>query len=189
MASWKMRARVYSAVRNTGPSGFVLRREREGLVRILERAETRFRRHLDIGTGTGDTLAVFPACDARVCVDASEAMLTRARDGARVVARAEHLPFPSNAFDLVTAVGVYEYLSDTRAFFDEVDRVLCNGGCFVVTTAPPGAFNHARRLLGKRLRLASAAEVAGELTRASWTVRGSTRAGLQDHWLVAKASA
>jgi SAM-dependent methyltransferase len=95
------------------------------------------RRALDVGTGTGiGAFAVatrFPDADV-VGVDLSEDMLAEARqktpaeiaDRIRLEqADAARLPFPDEAFDLVT-------LGNMIPFFDELARVLSPGGTLLV---------------------------------------------------------
>jgi SAM-dependent methyltransferase len=44
------------------------------------------------------------------------------------------LPFEAAEFDVVLAVEVVEHMESQRGFFDEVQRVLKPGGCFIFTT-------------------------------------------------------
>lgn len=50
-----------------------------------------------------------------------------------VVARAEHLPFEANTFDVVLAFNLVEHLARPRLFYHEARRVLRPGGTFLGT--------------------------------------------------------
>jgi len=54
-----------------------------------------------------------------------------------IVADAEKLPFPDNAFDIITCAGSLSYV-DLNVFINEVDRILCSGGVFICVDS----FNH-----------------------------------------------
>ena len=54
------------------------------------------------------------------------------------VGRAEALPFAAHSFDLLTAAGSLNYVSDLDAFFAEAARVLTPGGRLVVYDFNPG---------------------------------------------------
>jgi ubiquinone/menaquinone biosynthesis C-methylase UbiE len=103
-------------------------------------------RILDVGCGTGLLLRrasrLFPDADL-VGVDVSAGMLasaTAAAPGrlALVRARAEHLPFPAEAFDVVVATMSVRHWVDPAAGLWEVGRVLVPGGLFGVADVPSG---------------------------------------------------
>lgn len=102
---------------------------------------------LDLGTGTGRILAAiearWPAARVVGC-DLSLGMLAQAEGRDVVAADATASPFPSDAFDFVTAVGTFEYVNDLRPFLAECHRVLAPGGRLVFTA------HHAEPLLRVR---------------------------------------
>jgi demethylmenaquinone methyltransferase/2-methoxy-6-polyprenyl-1,4-benzoquinol methylase len=95
---------------------------------------------LDVATGTaGVAIAVAQRSDARLIgVDITEAMLRRGRanveragmqDRVRLVlAGAEDLPFPDEAFDAVSFTYLLRYVADPAAALRELARVLKPGG-------------------------------------------------------------
>lgn len=89
-------------------------------------------RTLDLGCGTGRTLALLPAGVRAVGVDPEAAVLARARRraprAALVRARAEALPFRAGAFDTVLCGLVLCSVDDPPRALAEVRRVLAPGG-------------------------------------------------------------
>jgi SAM-dependent methyltransferase len=90
-------------------------------------------RVLDVGCGSGELLALLADAGARVAgadVAAGMVALTRrAVPAADVrVASAEALPWPDDAFDVVTAVNVLHVADDPEAALAEAARVVAPGG-------------------------------------------------------------
>lgn len=112
---------------------------------LHEALEVRDEHVLDVGCGTGATLAVLR--DQFGCtvagVDASPEMLARARaklpDVDLRLARAEELPFEDATFDAAVMVSVIHHLDRSRAL-PEVCRVLRPGGRLVVAVQRPESF-------------------------------------------------
>ena len=87
---------------------------------------------LDVGTGTGRAAFLMAAAGARVTgVDASEEMLTIARDRARAQTAgitfapgdAHDLPFPDRSFDIAVSLRVLMHTPRWRVCVDELCRV------------------------------------------------------------------
>jgi ubiquinone/menaquinone biosynthesis C-methylase UbiE len=99
----------------------------------------RLGRVLDVGCGTGALLDQLQACSAEVWgLDISyEALQYCALRGHKHLIRADaaHVPFPSAAFDVVTAIGVIEHLEDDQAFLLEIKRLLKPDGSFILLTS------------------------------------------------------
>lgn len=93
---------------------------------------------LDVGAGTG-RLSLFLANRgaAVTALDVSPKMLELVKKKNKniqtIVGEAESLPFENDSFDIVSAAFLIVHLKDPRLFFDEVYRVLKDGGVFVVT--------------------------------------------------------
>ena len=90
-------------------------------------------RLLEVGCGEGNLLAVLPGTQ-QFGIDPSIHALRRARKRTNAncsIARCEQLPFPSDAFDVVVAVGVMEHFEKTDTAISEVRRVLAPSGHFV----------------------------------------------------------
>jgi len=184
MSLWRIKAPVYSCIRRLPPLHFILQQESRQLCALLQQIEPPRHRHLDLGSGTGDALALFPAADLRICTDASLAMLCQLCALPKLAARAEQLPFADHVFDLITAIGLVEYLADFPGFLRECRRVLAPEGFFLFTTAPPKPGNYARQILGEPLHFLRSAEVAAHLTRSGWRLLAQRQSWLQQQWLV-----
>lgn len=100
-------------------------------------------RHLDVGCGDGrlaaaasETGRAVVACD----VDAPMCELTRSSAPGVVVVTASlpTLPWPSHAFDVVTANFVINHVDDPRACVREMARVCRPGGVVAATIWPAG---------------------------------------------------
>lgn len=118
---------------------------------------------LDVGCGTGATLATLSSFGEAVGVDRAVAALTHtARRGAtRVCACDAHrLAFRAGVFTAVTALDVIEHLDDPVAALREMGRVCAPGGAVVVSVpAHPAlwsdhdvALHHRRRYTPGLLR-------------------------------------
>jgi ubiquinone/menaquinone biosynthesis C-methylase UbiE len=129
------------------------------VLRMIVRLARRPGRILDIGCGTGLLLRrasrLFPGSDL-VGVDVSGGMLATAGAApgrmAFVQARAEHLPFPDEAFDLVLATMSIRHWADPAAGLWEIGRVLGPGGLFGLADVPSGMPPAGRRGWSRKLR-------------------------------------
>lgn len=102
---------------------------------------------LDVGCGAGRVARdLAPRCSSVVGVDASGAMLERARErtsrlglgnASFVEAKASALPFPDASFDLVVLANILFYLADSRAALREAARVLRPSGRLVLLEPQP----------------------------------------------------
>jgi ubiquinone/menaquinone biosynthesis C-methylase UbiE len=94
---------------------------------------------LDIGTGTGRIVRLVDNhcdLDRNVGIDISKEMLQKAALESQrpfLNADATRLPFHAGTFDLVTAIGIFEYVEDLRPFLREIKYVLNQTGKLVFT--------------------------------------------------------
>ncbi|MDZ7343720.1 MAG: class I SAM-dependent methyltransferase [candidate division KSB1 bacterium] len=144
--------------------------------------------HLDLASGTGDTLDTLPLAAKRIFLDAQFPMLSRLPQSCRVAARVEALPFSAQTFACISAIGLLEYLEREDQFFFEVARVLQTTGYFIFTSSPPNFGNRLRGLLGEPLYLRPPLQVKALLQLHGWRILGHTRSWLQDQWLVTRSS-
>jgi ubiquinone/menaquinone biosynthesis C-methylase UbiE len=103
--------------------------------------QTRGRRVLEVGCGTGHWLALLPAGGVRCGLDPSAGMLDKARQrgGALSLVRgtAERLPFGQGTFDLVFCVHALHHFDDPAAFVHQARRVIRPGGALAITGMDP----------------------------------------------------
>lgn len=104
----------------------VMRRIRERISRAWP-----VQRAIDVACGTGlSTVALMPLAKEIVATDAAAEMIRQAPVDPRItyiVAAAEALPVPDDAFDLLTVCSALHWL-DAQTFFREAWRVLHGGG-------------------------------------------------------------
>jgi len=90
---------------------------------------------LDVGCGTGRSLAFFPdACWQGI--EPSSGLIANAHDGARPLMNcgiAEELQFGDASFDLVLCVTVLQNVRDPARALDEMRRVLKPGGTLLLS--------------------------------------------------------
>jgi ubiquinone/menaquinone biosynthesis C-methylase UbiE len=92
---------------------------------------------LDLGCGRGGVLEQLGDAVSRpigLDPDLSSLREHRLPDLPRAAASAEALPIQDCSVDILTCSWVLEHLSDPRAVFREIHRVLAPGGCFVFLT-------------------------------------------------------
>ena len=121
--------------------GAVFERGREAAVAAAERVGGRI---LEVGIGTGMSLADYSR-SSRICgIDISEPMLRKAQERVAElglsnveglwVMDAEHLSFPDASFDVVVAQYVITTVPNPEATLDECARILKPGGEIVLVS-------------------------------------------------------
>jgi ubiquinone/menaquinone biosynthesis C-methylase UbiE len=151
---WKIKSSFYHLLRRNPLSAFILRRENKGIQSLLK--ELPARSVLDIGSGRGNSLALLLNFTALVtAVDHVPGMVRKTKEiypGLKfIAAEAQFLPFRDCSFDLVSCIGVMEYINDWSIPLQEMHRVLSPVGYAVLTYSPPGLLTYLRLLLGHRL--------------------------------------
>lgn len=157
-------------------------RARRHIIRSLLERYTPAERPLqlaDVGCGMGANFLVLKKFGWVVGVDFSPTALTYSRArGERVLVAAglPHLPFPDNAFDVVTALDVIEHIDDDHAAVRELWRV-CKPGGLLVLTVPAYQWlysdydeinEHKRRYSRPRLRACVAQQGGCEFLKLSY---------------------
>lgn len=144
-------------LRDTFPFNSILKRENENFRQLLEKAGGTNKRILDLGVGTGNVLRQLNKKNEIFGVDFTYSMLKMAKKHCPhahlVRADVNALPFKSNSFDLVTAVGLLEYIHDSLPLLTDVCRILKENGHFILTFAPKNLWSSLRILLGHRIRM------------------------------------
>ncbi len=123
--------------------GFHMRRRRDVVLNLLSKCLDRQGAVLDVGCGSGALVASMAEMGHLVHgVDLSPGMVAKARtyvseqglnpDNIQSAA-VEKLPFDDNTFDVVTCVGVLEYVCDEKAALTELKRVVKKDGRIILT--------------------------------------------------------
>lgn len=143
--------RLWNALRWVAEAGF--EGERAAIARELRPWSGDRRRFLDLGCGTGEFAAEFPA-GRYVGLDLSRAYLQfagRHRQGSFLAGVGEALPFADASFDAALVIGVLHHLPDdvARAAMAELARVLRPHAIVLVIEdiPPPAGENPAGQLM------------------------------------------
>lgn len=121
------------------PEGYSFRVRREKVLNLLP--DGNGKKILDLASGPGVMIKGLRAKGYAVtCVDAAPDMIELAKkeagndpDVTCEVGDAYHLRFDNASFDVVTAMGLIEYLDDEERYLRETARVLKPGGVFLIT--------------------------------------------------------
>lgn len=156
-------------------------------------------RILDVGCGDGEFALELTRRGAIVTgIDASAEMIEAASglakrhnaDIAFQVAMAEHLPFPAEQFDVVTAITILCFVDDAAPVFQEIARVLRPGGRLVIGELGKwstwAAGRRIRAWLGSRLwrrgRFRTASELRGLAAQAGLIIENVRGAIYYPRW-------
>jgi ubiquinone/menaquinone biosynthesis C-methylase UbiE len=66
-------------------------------------------------------------------------------------AKAQTIPLKSDCLDLITAIGLIEYMSDAVPFLAEASRLLKKGGFLVMSFSPANVWTRMRAIFGHRV--------------------------------------
>jgi ubiquinone/menaquinone biosynthesis C-methylase UbiE len=196
MRVWDRKAPFYRRWRSLPLARKILRQETEAARRLLGKdfgdpAAGGPAVVLDVGTGCGVGLPMFPDHVKVIGMDRSLAMLRNIPAGVsmlRVAGDALRLPFGRGRFSIVTAVGISEYLRDQGQFLSELGRVCASGGRCLVTLAPITLPNVLRFFLGHRLHLQNPERWMRKARGRGFSVLETAGAGFQFLVLLGKPS-
>ncbi|MFQ5636787.1 MAG: class I SAM-dependent methyltransferase [bacterium] len=191
MTYWEWRAKSYDTVRKLFPFNLILQHEIKQSSALLHEVDLSCDRILDVGAGTGLMFGHLPKSNHLFAVDKSRGMLQRtlrkAHNGS-VVADANLLPFKDETFDLVSAVGVFEYQKDRKAFLRELYRVTAASGYLLLTVSQFGFLNLLRNLLAQRVRLIRWSKIKLLLLEGGYFIIGSKKSMIQRQILARRFS-
>jgi SAM-dependent methyltransferase len=185
---WDFRSVFYRALRRLPVIRGFLNAEMRNLAFLLAKADIRPERILDLGSGAGSTLSVIPRGRFRICSDKSAGMAKRLRaiDPEETVVRmdASFLPFREEAFDIVSAVGLSEYIENHAVFLAEIKRVLGRNGLLLVTLSPHGPASFLRQAHGLRIFPADPEVWEGLAAQSGFSVIGKSKSLIQRQYLL-----
>lgn len=182
MNLWDWKAKNYDFFRNRFPFNLLVLREIKNIKALLSAAKLSQYRILDVGTGTGSVLRLFPHHCQVFAVDKSYGMLSKARRKGNknlVVADSTRLPFKSESFTLITAIGIFEYQEHRHAFLNELCRVMASAGYLVLTYSQFGFLNLLRNLLLQRVYLINLRELGQLLSENGYRITRLKRSCIQ----------
>lgn len=149
---WSLKAKFYAAWRTNFPFDFILKEENKKLELMLGSIEVSNKTIIDLGTGAGNVLQYLVDSKLTIGIDFSFSMLQATRQsypGVNLLqANTIALPIKSNSIELITAIGLSEYLKNIEPFFKETFRILKNNGFLILTFSPRGIWSRLRLLLG-----------------------------------------
>jgi ubiquinone/menaquinone biosynthesis C-methylase UbiE len=152
---WSLKAKFYRTLRTNFPFNFILKKENKKLESILGSIGISNKKTLDLGTGTGNVLQYLVDSKLTIGIDFTFSMLQSMRqyypETNLLQANAIALPIKHGSLELVTAVGLSEYLKNVEPLFKETCQVLKKNGFLLLTFSPRGIWSRLRLLLGHKI--------------------------------------
>jgi ubiquinone/menaquinone biosynthesis C-methylase UbiE len=187
---WKIKSSFYHLLRRNPLSIFILHRENEGIRYLLK--ELNPKSVLDIGCGRGNGLTLLLNFTAFVAaVDQVSAMVHKSKMRYPMIkfitADAQFPPFRESSFDLISGIGLFEYVKNWPDLLREIYRVLSPDGYAIITLSPPGLLTYLRLFLGHRLYTGTEEDFRKILnTSAPFSILQYNRTLLQHQFLLKK---
>lgn len=189
MAEWNSRARFYHKFRRVFPVNRIYDEERyeiQGLMKMIPRGRGLL---LDLGTGIGDSLDLLDGDFRKILLDSSLSMLSRAEvldSEHKVIGRLEQLPVRNQSCDVITCIGVSEYVPGKALMFRQVFRALKPGGFALFTFSPKTWYSRLRNLLGKRIYPLSGSTAHDLIAAQGFFIVRVTKTRMQSQYLLQK---
>lgn len=152
MTFWDFRAFFYDRARNLFPINLILKIEMQNFRLLLSRIKKKEATVLDVASGTGAIIPLLPTHWKIFRTDSSLSMLKKASQKySSVAADCNRLPFKPASFDIITAVGLVEYLKNPLTLFKYFQTVSKSGAKIIFTYAQFNFLNILRNFLGYRV--------------------------------------
>jgi ubiquinone/menaquinone biosynthesis C-methylase UbiE len=149
---WNLKTRYYKLFRSLFPFKLILNKENNNLVALIKQVEIKNKIVLDLGVGTGNALNFLKGEKDIFGIDLTFFMLKEAQKkfpkAKLIQANVLSIPLKTKSIDIVTAVGLIEYIQDTIPFIEELYRILKNEGYLILTFSPKNFWTRMRLLLG-----------------------------------------
>ncbi|HDR05547.1 MAG TPA: class I SAM-dependent methyltransferase [Candidatus Marinimicrobia bacterium] len=154
---WNITGHFYTLYRALPGIHFLYEREKKALADLLAQIEKQeCTHHLDLGCGNGSTYDIFPVSHQITAIDHSASMLAALKKYYPMVhcIQGDILnSIPDEKYDLITLIGVSEYLSEFPEFLSALKKHLKPKGTLLFTAAQVNLANQLRRFHGHRLWL------------------------------------
>ena len=189
MANWKIHSKIYPLLRKIFPANLYFKEECDAIAGLLSLIQETPKTALDIGTGTGDSLFLLNNVERRVLLDHSLSMLSKLKPRAadrRVIGNAEDLPVRAGHFDLISCIGLSEYVVSKENLLREVFQAVKSGGHALITFSPRSRHSRLRNLLGKRIYPFSESEAIDLIAAQGFYVARNSKTRLQIQYLLQK---
>jgi ubiquinone/menaquinone biosynthesis C-methylase UbiE len=184
---WGLKSGIVQTLRTLPVIRWIFQQETGNLKRLMESSQLDPYMVLDLGTGAGSSLSIFPEHLLIIGTDRSLYLLKKVRQKKRfigVVGKACSLPFQDNAFPFISAVGITEYIRDKKRFLDEVQRVILPSGHVLITTPTRSLFSWLRNLLGSRIHTIRMDIWETMIESMDWVCIGKKKTFLQVQYLL-----
>jgi|GEM_PF-957910 len=189
--SWDRKAPFYEWIRNFPGLSWILNAENRAVGRLFEEMSIpEDSKILDIGTGDGNVIELFPEKSRKniIGLDTNKAMLTRARikyPGTHFLqGDSRFLPVQDNSINVVTCIGLSEYIEDLSLLLKEIKRALSARGLLLLTISPKSIFTSLRNLTGATVYARSSEEAEKICANQGFEVRKMSRTFMQVQYLV-----
>jgi ubiquinone/menaquinone biosynthesis C-methylase UbiE len=149
---WNLKTGYYKLLRSIFPFKIILNKENNNLVALIKQVETENKIMLDLGVGTGNVLNFLKGEKHLFGLDLTFSMLKEAQKNfpkARLIqANVLFIPLKTKSIDMITVVGLVEYIQDTIPVIEELYRILKNESYLILTFSPKKFWTRMRLLLG-----------------------------------------
>lgn len=189
MGNWRFRSRFYHWFRRVFPINIYYRQEIYNVTSLLEKVTNNPKQILDIGTGIGEMLTFLPKGKKRILLDNSLFMLKKAptsEEDQKVIAELLNLPIKKEKIELITCIGVSEYVREKTVFLHQIYESLKPGGFTIITFSPKGLICTLRNLLGKKIYPLSGSRAHDLFAAQNFFIVCSYKSKMQSQYLIQK---
>ncbi len=190
MNFWDFKSSVYSFFRKPLIIKQVFQKECHHIQQIIEEYDISPQRLLDIGTGIGDTLNILPDNKFKIGLDNAfnmvEKLTREKKDWIFLQADGSSLPFTSESFDFISAIGVCEYIKNKPEFLNEIKKAMIDDSYCLITIAPTSFINFMRNFLGNRIYTVSIKKWRDILNQSGLKILAEKHSVMQSQYLLQK---